>query len=249
MAYNFAKDEESKHRRQEIMQIIKQLTESEWNNYVQSPDKKLNQVAYIKERFRISSSTLASVIECRSGRMKHDIIKKCYRIYAMSDKADKKYFASIFQNSEDVMTLLQDLSESSEMASGAECENTNENPEMPLDVEDESTNEGFEMTSDEKDESANENPEISLDIKAENENTDLEVTSDIKVESTNESSEASLNVVDEKMKSYVKNAMSDSYNVELESDENTYKKYDITWKYGSPVQISDKRSPFLASAV
>ena len=99
------------------------------------------------------------------------------------------------------------------------CENTNENPEMTLDVEDESTNEGFEMTSDEKDESANENPEISLDIKAENENTDLEVTSDIKVESTNESSEASLHVVDEKMKSYVKNAMSDSYNVELESDE------------------------------
>ena len=232
MAYNFAKDEESKHRRQEIMQIIKQLTESEWNNYVQSPNKKLDYKSYIKEKFGISPSTLASVIECGAGRMKHDIIKKCYRIYAISDKADKKYFASIFQNSEDVMTLLQDLSESSEMASDAECENTNENPEMTLDVEDESTNEGFEMTSDEKDESANENPEISLDIKAENENTDLEVTSDIKVESTNESSEASLHVVDEKMKSYVKNAMSDSYNVELESDENTYKKYDITWKYG-----------------
>lgn len=185
MAYNFKKDEESKHRRQEIMKIIKQLTESEWNNYVLSPNKKLNYRSYIEEKFKISSTTLASVIECRAVRMEPHIIKKCYRIYAMSDKADKEYFASIFEDPAGVMKMLQGLSA---------------NPERTSDVEDENTNESPEMTSDDK----------------------------------VESSEASLNMVDEKMKKYVENSMSDSFNVELELDENTYKKYNLKWKYGDP---------------
>lgn len=202
MAYNFKKDEESKHRRQEIMKIIKQLTESEWNNYVQSPNKKLNYRSYIKEKFRISSTTLASVIECRAGRMEPNIIKKCYWIYAMSDKADKKYFVSIFDNPENVMKLLQGLSENPERISDVEDKNMDESPEKASDVEDENTNENSEKASDDK------------------------------VESAKESSESPLNMVDEKMKSYIENAMSDSFNVELELDENTYKKYNLKWKYG-----------------
>lgn len=205
VTYYFKTDEQSELLRRQIMDTIKNQRDKEYRKYKREADSKISSEQFCSEKLEIPGSTLRSHIDCQGARVSEPIMIRCYNIYARSDEASMEKFSSIFEAEDEVLEVLKGMKYKSPEKDGI----TGSKEEMALDKLDKNEDE--------------------VEAKAESAASEKNMFDEDENQIEDKNSEMSMNLIEDEVDKYIRNAISEDVDIELDRNEVIYKKYNIKW--------------------
>ena len=177
----------------------------EFHKYERELDSEMDLSEFCSEKLEISGSTLRSQIDCQGKSISESIMISCYKIYSRSDEASMKKFSSIFEIEDEVLEVLEGMEYKSPGKDGI------------IGSKEEIVTDKSDINEDEMEEKA-ESVASEKNMFDEDEN---------QIEDKN--SEMSMDLIEDEVDKYIRSAISEDVDIELDRDEVIYKKYNIKW--------------------